>query len=101
MKINFSSFLQWRFNIFMIKKIGWSATYFYINFLGKLYFFFKRQERWKIISALDSVFSDRKSISEVRSLTEKVFGGILSHYYEKVFNVFKVRFDFCLKVFLI
>jgi KDO2-lipid IV(A) lauroyltransferase len=88
MNINFSSFLQWRFNIFMIKKLGWSATYFYITLLGKLYFFFKRQERWKIISALGSVFQDRKTISEVSTLTEKVFGGILSHYYEKVFNVF-------------
>ncbi len=88
MKINFSSFLQWRFNIFMIKKLGWSATYFYITLLGKLYFFFKPKEKWKIISAVKTVFSDRKNISEIYSLTGKVFRGILTHYYEKIFNAY-------------
>ena len=43
MKINLSSFLQLRFNIFMCKKMGWRITFFYITMLGKLYFFFKEK----------------------------------------------------------
>ncbi len=88
MKINLSSFLQLRFNIFMCKKLGWRITFFYITTLGKLYFFFKRREKRKIKSSVKEVFAGQKSGSEIRSITRNIFRGIVSHYYEKFFNAY-------------
>ena len=101
MKINLSSFMQWRFNIYLFRKLGWASAYVYVALLVKLYFFVKRSEKWKIINALATVFSGRKNDSEVGALAEKTFGGILAHYYEKIFNAFceaeklKNFFDTC------
>ena len=88
MKINLSSFLQWRFNIYIFKKLGWRVAFFYISILGKLYFFFNRKENWQIKKAVNAVFADRKNRPEIRSITSNVFRGILFHYYEKLFNAY-------------
>lgn len=88
MKINLSSFLQWRFNTYIFKKLGWRFTFFYLNILGKLYFFFNIKENWKIKKAVNAVFEDRKTRSEIKSIRRSVFRGILSHYYEKLFNAY-------------
>ena len=88
MKINLSSFLQWRFNIFICKVIGWRITFFYMSILGKLYFFFNRKEKWKIKKAVKSAFGGRKYRSEIRYITRQIFRGILSHYFEKFFNAY-------------
>jgi len=88
MKINLSSFLQGRLNIFMCRMLGWRITFFYMSILGKLYFFFNRKEKWKIKKAVKTVFIGRKNRSEIRSITRDVFRGILFHYYEKLFNAY-------------
>ena len=88
MKINLSSFLQWRFNIYIFEKLGWRVAFFYISILGKLYFFFNRKENWQIKKAVNTVFADRKNRPEIRSITSNVFKGILFHYYEKLFNAY-------------
>jgi KDO2-lipid IV(A) lauroyltransferase len=88
MKINLSSFLQWRFNTYIFKNLGWRFTFFYLNILGKLYFFFNIKESWKIKKAVNAVFEDRKTRSEIKSIRRSVFRGILSHYYEKLFNAY-------------
>lgn len=88
MRINLSSFLQLRFNIFMCKKLGWRITSFYITVLGKLYFFFKRKEKRKIKNSVKEVFAGQKSRSEIRSIVRGIFRGIVSHYYEKFFNAY-------------
>ncbi|RLB85907.1 MAG: hypothetical protein DRH24_00575 [Deltaproteobacteria bacterium] len=88
MKINLSSFLQWPFNIFMCRILGWKITFFYMSILGKLYFFFNKKEKWKIKKAVKTVFTCRKNRSEIKSITRDVFRGILSHYFEKFFNAF-------------
>ncbi|MDI6688807.1 MAG: hypothetical protein QME06_11370, partial [Desulfobacterales bacterium] len=69
MKLNLSSFLQLRFNIFMCKKLGWKITFFYITMLGRLYFLFKRKERQKIKNSVNEVFAGGKSKSEIKSIT--------------------------------
>ncbi len=88
MKINLSSFLQWRFNVYMCRTLGWNFAFFYIRMLGKLYFFFNRKENGKIKKAIKSVFSNGRHIANIRTLTKDVFGGIFSHYFEKFFNVY-------------
>ena len=88
MKLNLSSFLQWRFNIVMCKILGLKITYYYISILGKLYFFFNKKEKWQIKKALNTVFSHHKHQFEIRSLTKNVFRGTVFHYYEKFVNAF-------------
>ncbi|MEW6673185.1 MAG: lysophospholipid acyltransferase family protein [Thermodesulfobacteriota bacterium] len=88
MRLNLSSFLQMRFNFYLIRKMGWDLTYLYIHLLGKLYFFFKRKEQRQIAQSLQSVFSDRKDPLEIKSLKKAVYRGIIAHYYEKIFNAF-------------
>ena len=88
MKIYLSSFLQWRFNILMCRILGWRITFFYMSILGKLYFLFNKKEKWKIKKAVDTVLTGSKNRSEIKSITRGVFRGILSHYYEKFFNVY-------------
>ena len=88
MKLNLSSFLQWRCNIIMCKILGLKITYYYISLLGKLYFFFNKKEKWQIKKAINTVFSPQKHQFEIRSLTKNVFRGIIFHYYEKFVNAF-------------
>ncbi|UCD89591.1 MAG: lysophospholipid acyltransferase family protein [Desulfobacterales bacterium] len=88
MKINLSSFLQCRFNIYLCKTLGWSFAFFYILILGRLYFILNRRENSKIKKAIKSVFSNRKQIHSIKTITKEVFRGIFSHYYEKFFNVY-------------
>ena len=88
MKINLSSFLQWRFNIYLCRTLGWSSAFFYILMLGRLYFILNRRENSKIKKAIKSVFSNRKQIHNIKTITKEVFRGIFSHYYEKFFNVY-------------
>ena len=88
MRIGLSEFLQWRINVYLCKILGWQITYVYINFLGKLYFFFNRKEKSKIKKSVQDVFSDRKQNAEISSITKGVFQGIFFHYYEKFFNAY-------------
>jgi KDO2-lipid IV(A) lauroyltransferase len=53
-----------------------------------LFFSLNRKEKWKIESAIHTVFADLKKHSEINVILRKVFRGILSHYYEKLFNAF-------------
>jgi KDO2-lipid IV(A) lauroyltransferase len=87
-KINLSSFLQWKINLFLYRQLGWRIAYHYINLLGTLYFFIKRGEKRTINKAVESVFGHQKSAAEIKSLKRRVFQGIRSHYYEKLFNAF-------------
>ena len=88
MRINLSSFLQWRINIFLIQKLGWTFTFVYLYLLGKLYFLLKRKEKHKIITSIYTVFAEHKDRREIKSLTRAVFRGIFSHYFEKIFNAY-------------
>lgn len=67
----------------------WVENYlFYITMLGKLYFFFRRKERWKIKNSVKEVFAGKKSRFEIKLITRDIFRGIVSHYYEKFFNAY-------------
>jgi lauroyl/myristoyl acyltransferase len=87
-KVNLSSFLQWKINIFIYNQLGWRTAYLYIAFLHALYYFFKSEEKRLIEQAVESVFAQQKSDVEIKSIKRRVFRGIRSHYYEKLFNAF-------------
>ncbi len=88
MKLNMSSFLQWRVNMFLYKKLSWGLVFFYINFLGKLYFLFKKDERRRVRDALGVVFAEHKDGDELDSVAKGVVNGVMRHYYEKLYNIF-------------
>ncbi|MGE5839615.1 MAG: lysophospholipid acyltransferase family protein [Deltaproteobacteria bacterium] len=96
---NLSSFLQWQPNLSMIQKMGWPMAFRYISLLGGLYYFFRAEEKRRIIEAIRESFSDTKHEHEIRLITRDVFRGILHHYCEKLFNAYesvpnlKVFFD--------
>jgi len=89
MSINLSKLLQLRFNIFLYKRLSWEAVFLYIIILGKLYFFFNRKEKYKIEEAVENVFEGLRSKSEMKTIKRNVFQGIISHYYEKLFNAYE------------
>ena len=88
MSFNLSSFLQMRFNFYLMQKLGWSFTYVYIFLLVKLYFFIKRKEKHKIAVSIQSVFAKHKNPTNIKSLKKAVYRGTFAHYYEKIFNAF-------------
>ena len=68
MSFNLSSFLQMRFNFYLMNKLGWTFTYVYVFLLVKLYFIFKRKEKYKIAVSIQSVFLNRKDPTEIKSI---------------------------------
>ena len=88
MHMSLSKFLQLRFNVFLYHKMGWGLAFLYIMILGRLYFFFNRSEKHKITRAVEAAFVGRKDGFKTKSITKNVFRGVLSHYYEKLFNAF-------------
>ncbi len=88
MKFSLSNFLQRRANIHICKSIGWRYALTYIRVLGRLYFSSHRRERKTIKDAVRAVYSDSKNRFEMNHITSSVFKGIISHYYEKLFNVY-------------
>ena len=88
MRFNLSSFLQMRFNFYLMQKLGWSFTYVYIFLLVKLYFFIKRKEKHKIAVSVQSVFENHKDPTHMKSLKKAVYRGIFAHYFEKIINAF-------------
>jgi lauroyl/myristoyl acyltransferase len=48
-----------------------------------------RKEKQKITEAIENTFGDRKSDTEVKNITKRVFHGIFAHYYEKLYNAYE------------
>lgn len=84
-----SRFLQWEPNVFLYRKLGWRFTHPYLFFLGNLYYSFRQQDFRKIAEAIEEVFGAVKSPSEISLVTSRTVQGILSHYFEKVFNAYE------------
>jgi len=89
MGINLSSFLQWRFNIYLYLTFGWKIAKIFVFVFGTLYFFFNRKEKERVRNAVSEVIGHGDQRTEIEAVTKKVFSGILSHYYEKLFIAFE------------
>ncbi len=87
-KLQLSSFLQSPGNVYLYQKIGWRATYRYLTILGKFYFSFNRKESRLIQQAVGNVFETHKSPSEIKTITQTIFQGVIWHYFEKIFNAY-------------
>lgn len=91
MTVNLSPFLQARFNIFLFLTFGWGLAKLYIFCLGRFYYFFNRQEKRVINNAVLDVVGRLNREINIRDLSKKVFRGIFSHYYEKLFIAFEKK----------
>lgn len=86
---NLSSFLQWQPNVSLIQKMGWPLAFRYVSLLGSLYYFFRAEEKRKIIESIREAFEETKGSREIKTITREVFRGILHHYCEKLFNAYE------------
>src|SRR4030042_1758175 len=91
MKIKLSTFLQSKFNIFLYLTLGWRFARFYIFFLGELYYIFHKKEKQIINNALADTVGRTRRESDLKKVTGRVFEGIFSHYYEKMFIAFEEK----------
>ena len=89
MRADLSCFLQWRFNILLYLTFGRKIAKIYVFILGKLYFYFNKKEKYRIKEAVLQVIGCRNQETDIRELMKKIFDGILSHYYEKLFIAFE------------
>ena len=69
--------------------MGWNLARYYIFFLGKMYFFLNRKEKSAVINSVKIVIRKLHQKVNVNDTITKVFNGIISHYYEKMFIGFE------------
>jgi Kdo2-lipid IVA lauroyltransferase/acyltransferase len=89
MRLSLSKFLQLKFNVCIYQNLGMGLACLYIILLGKLYFFFNRNEKYKIEDAVETVFAVSKNRSEINFIKRNVLQGVCYHYYEKFFNAYE------------
>jgi len=88
MKTKLSHVIQSKFNIFIYLTLGWGFARFYIFSLGKLYYIFNKKEKEIINNAIADVAGRIRREIDLKEVTGRVFQGIFSHYYEKMFIAF-------------
>lgn len=89
MKTGLSRFLQHRINLALYLTLGWSFTRIFIFILGYIYYFFQRGERARIETSLEEAIGRSNPSADLAQLTNDVFSGIMSHYYEKLYMAFE------------
>ena len=88
MPVKLSPFLQRKTNIFFFQMIGWNYALYCLCLLGKIYYHYNKDEKQMIVKALEEVFANKKTNSELEVIKRNVFQGTFLHYYEKLFNAF-------------
>lgn len=83
-RVGLSRFLQWRFNIFLIRWLPKIVVRPYLVLLGRIYHFFKSDEKEEIKKNLTAIlrrFPERKPTDLI---VRRTFRGIYHHYHEKL-----------------
>ncbi|MGD8368182.1 MAG: lysophospholipid acyltransferase family protein [Desulfobacterales bacterium] len=88
MKGRLSGFLQSKFNVYLCLAMGWRWARRYLNLLGILYFLFRWKEKQRIGDSVGTVFASGNAEPTVRQLRKAILTGIVTHYYEKLFNAY-------------
>ncbi|MCG6919318.1 MAG: hypothetical protein LJE89_17450 [Deltaproteobacteria bacterium] len=84
-RVGLSRFLQWRFNTLLIRYVPRSIGRLYLDFLGRVYFFFNRREKKQIQTNLSAVVRRLPTKVVMDQTIQRTFKGIIAHYYEKLF----------------
>lgn len=82
-----SRFLQWQPNVFLYRKLGWQVARSYLFLLGNVYYSLNRTEKEKISCSAADAFT--RLAEPPRALEKQIIRGVLSHYFEKVFNAYE------------
>ena len=83
-----SAYYQKTLDPSIIKKQDWESAFFFMKCMGEFYYSGNLKEKQDIEEAVESVFRDEKSRSQMLSIKRDVFNGIYAHYYEKIFNIY-------------
>lgn len=79
-----SRFLQWRFNTILIRWLPRIVVRPYLILLGRLYFFFKSEEKEEIRKNLSAVVRRFPAREPTDLIVRRTFRGIYHHYHEKL-----------------
>ncbi len=88
MKSNLSRFFQSRWNVMLFRHVHPLILQGYIQFLGRIYYLFKRKEKLLIEKNIRD-FLYGKTEREIRKITREAFRGIFLHYFEKMFSAYR------------
>lgn len=84
-KLNLSKFLQAKINVLLFRILPFKTSGMYLQFLGKLYYKFKKKEKELIEDTIKYVYKGKISSEKLKTLIQEVFKGIFTHYHEKLF----------------
>jgi len=87
--MHLSSILQWKINIFLYLTFGWRIARIFIFSIGRLYFYFNKGEKKIIKNSVFEVIGTMNREADIKNVTKKIYDGIFSHYYEKLFIAFE------------
>jgi KDO2-lipid IV(A) lauroyltransferase len=79
-----SHFLQWRLNTLLIRWLPRTLVRAYLGLLGRIYFFFSREEKKQIKRNLSAVIRRFPKRQPVDLIIRRTFRGIYAHYHEKL-----------------
>lgn len=83
--LNLSKFCQARMNVFLFRFLPFRVSKWYLAFVGKIYYLFKRREKKLIQRTIRHVFGGDLDPPSLKTLIKKTFRGIIDHYHEKLF----------------
>jgi KDO2-lipid IV(A) lauroyltransferase len=83
-RVGLSRFLQWRFNTILMRWLPRTLVRVYLGLLGRIYFFFSREQEKQIKRNLSAVIRRFPRKQPVDLIIRRTFHGIYAHYYEKL-----------------
>lgn len=87
-RVGLSRFLQWRFNTILMRWLPRTLVRAYLGLLGRIYFFFSREEKEQIKRNLSAVIRRFPRKQPVDLIIRRTFRGIFAHYHEKLLIAF-------------
>lgn len=87
-KIGISKFLQFRFNIWIVRFLPLCLSRAYLSFLGFAYYFMNGHEKRIIEESISAVLKDRHDPKTIRKITGSTIKGIFTHYHEKLLTAY-------------
>ncbi len=87
-RVGLSRFLQWRFNTIAMRWLPRTLVRAYLGLLGRIYFFFSREEKEEIKRNLSAVIRRFPKKQPVDLIIHRTFHGIFAHYHEKLLIAF-------------
>jgi KDO2-lipid IV(A) lauroyltransferase len=85
-RVGLSRFLQWRVNTILTRWLPRTLGRAYLGLLGRIYFFFNREEKEQIEQNLSAVIQRLPRRLPMDWVIRRTFQGIFAHYHEKLYT---------------